>query len=80
MTAKGVPTGTRSPIPATRLSTVPVWNDSTSIRALSVSITATVSPLRIRSPGLTSHSATVPDSMSAPSEGITNSHRSSVMR
>ena len=54
-------------------STVPVWNDSTSMADLAVSMTAITSPLRTSSPGLTSHSSTVPSSMSAPRAGMRNS-------
>ena len=51
----------------------PVSKISTSMSALSVSTTATMSPLRTSSPGFTRHSTIVPASMSAPSEGIRNS-------
>ncbi len=56
---------------------------STSMSALSVLTTATRSPRCTVSPGCTSHSSTVPESMSAPSDGMRKiplglSHRRSV--
>lgn len=73
ITARGVPTGTRVPGGTSSCPTVPDSKHSTSMAALSVSTTATTSPLRTRSPGPTSHSCNTPSSMSAPSEGMVNS-------
>src|SRR6266545_3361352 len=73
ITASGVPTGTDWPSGTRSRSMTPDSKHSTSTAALAVSTTATMSPLWTVSPGLISHSTTVPASMSAPSEGIRNS-------
>ena len=70
--ASGPPTGTTVPGSTRSSETTPLRNVSTSIAALAVSTTATMSPLCTESPGWTSHSSKVPSSMSAPSEGIVN--------
>jgi hypothetical protein len=51
---------------------VPTSKHSISIAPFWVSTTATTSPRFTVSPGLTSHSTSVPASMSAPSEGMAN--------
>ena len=72
MLASGAPTGTVSPIRATSSLIVPSSKTSISMAPFCVSTTATMSPRFTVSPGFTSHSASVPASMSAPSEGMRN--------
>ena len=73
MMASGVPTGTSVPISTRIRSTVPGSKFSISIAPFCVSTTATMSPRLTGSPGLISHSTSVPASMSAPSDGMRNS-------
>ena len=73
MRASGVPTGTL-PLRSTRICSIcPVSKISISMAPFCVSTTATMSPRFTLSPGFTSHSTSVPASMSAPSEGMRNS-------
>ena len=72
--AKGVPTLTVSPIGTSSSCTTPSCQHSISTAALVVSTTATTCPRVTMSPGFTSHSLSVPSSMSAPRAGMTNSN------
>src|SRR6056297_2160270 len=69
--ARGAPTGSSLPRSARISWTVPSWKISISIAPFWVSTTATTSPRWTVSPGFTSHSTSLPASMSAPSEGMT---------
>src|SRR5512135_451865 len=71
--ASVAPTGTFCPGWTTRDSITPVSKISTSMTPFSVSTSATTSPRLTVSPGLTRQSTTVPNCMSAPSEGMRNS-------
>jgi hypothetical protein len=65
-----VPTGTVAPDRVTISSTTPACQISMSMSDFSVSTLATIWPRSNGSPTSTSHSMTVPSSMSAPSDGI----------
>ena len=63
-------TGAASPSPIPICKSVPALKDSNSIVALSVSISAKISPSSITSPTFLSHVATVPSSIVSESLGI----------
>src|SRR6056297_1194178 len=69
-TASGAPTGRVWPRSATSSWTVPSSKISISMAPFWVSTTATISPRFTVSPGSTSHSTSLPASMSAPREGM----------
>ena len=68
-----VPTGNFVPTGTTSSDTTPGLNTSISIAPFCVSTTAMTSPRLTRSPGFTSHSTSVPASMSAPRDGMRKS-------
>ena len=71
MTPISVPTGARSPAGTRIFRRTPAPKASISTSALSVSISATMSPLWTRSPSFRSHLMTLPVSMASESLGIT---------
>src|SRR5438309_58293 len=71
MTPISEPTGARSPAGTTIFRRTPAPKASISTSALSVSISATMSPLWTRSPSFRSHLMTLPVSMASESLGIT---------
>jgi hypothetical protein len=73
MIAMTAPTGTLSPGLVMSRSMMPVVWDSTSMAAFSVSTSAMISPLVMRSPSFFFHCTKMPSVMSAPSVGIRNS-------
>ncbi|KXJ99691.1 MAG: hypothetical protein UZ03_NOB001003089 [Nitrospira sp. OLB3] len=68
-----MPTATLSPGFESNRSMTPLWCDSTSIAAFSVSTSAMISPFAIGSPSRFFHCTKVPSVISAPSVGMMNS-------
>src|SRR4029450_12711394 len=69
MNATGVPTGMSTPSPAVMLRITPSPGDSTSIAALSVSISKIGAPFATLSPSLTYHLLILPVAMSMSTRG-----------